>query len=140
MRLLIVKQGEDVQHGHVENLRSEGRQQAEGQEAEGREVTRRSGFALVSFLLGLLVISVTSVLDASLVVALRTTAEEEKNPVGSWLIANYGQYGLFTAKMFGTVGVMLALAFLYKKWTQAAYLVVGVITAFQLSLMYYIFS
>lgn len=87
-----------------------------------------------------MVIAATSVLDASMVVVCRTLPSEEKNPVGSWLIANYGQYGLFTAKMIGTVGVMLALAFLYKKWTQAAYLVVGVIAAFQLSLMYYIFS
>lgn len=95
---------------------------------------------MLTYFLCVIIIVFTSIVDAIMVVAMRTTKDEEQNPLGSYLIEHAGQTGLFTAKMVGTGIVAGVLLFLFKKWTEAAYLVVGVITVFQLSLMYYIFS
>lgn len=91
-------------------------------------------------MLCVLFIGVTSYIDALMVVKYKTTPAEEQNPWGSYLIQAVGQDGLFLVKMCGTMAAMLVFLFLFKKWVQAAYLVVAVVTAFQLLLMCYIFS
>ena len=112
-----------------------GRQKIEGEEAEEHRVKPPWAFRLYCVLIGL-----TSLLDAGLVLHLRTTAQEEQNPVGSWLILEWGQGGLFAVKAVGTIAVLVTLLFLYKIWRPAAYLIAAAVAAFQLLLMTYIFS
>jgi hypothetical protein len=125
---------QDRKHGRDEDLWGQGRPQAEGQEAQAAGLTGRWFFC------GLAFIAITSILDASLVVAFGTLDCEEMNPAGSLLIREFGTWGLFTAKMAGTVLVVAVLLFLFKKWRPAAHLITAVVAAFQLLLMIFIFS
>lgn len=102
--------------------------------------TEPSGFTKFVYMLGVIFIGVTSYIDALMVLKYKTTASEEQNPIGSFLITTTGQEGLFLIKMMTTMTVVLFTVFLLKKWTQAAYLIVAVVALFQLSLMCYIFS
>jgi hypothetical protein len=105
------------------------------------KTTRKpSKFVKLSYKLFLLFITATSCLDAAMVVIYRTTAREEQNPLGSFLIGTTGQEGLFVVKMLTTMIVILFALFLFKKRPQAAYLIITLVTFFQLLLMCYIFS
>jgi hypothetical protein len=119
-------------------MRGERLTQAEGQKAKAGKLRRRAG--QVSFWLLCGVIAAVSILDASLVVAMQTTPEMEQNPMGSAIIRDSGQWGLFWAKMFGTTAVIVVLAFLYKIRPPAAYLAAGTLAVFQLLLLVYLFS
>lgn len=119
-------------------MRQQGHSQAEGEKAKQGKVERLLE-RCISVPKLLAFVFLTSLFDASLVVACGTCEAEEQNPVGKMLIRHHGQWGLFYTKMAGTVAVILIVWFLYKKWRPAAQLVVGVLALLQLLLMFYLF-
>ncbi len=137
---------QDNKHGRYENLRIERRTKTKGQKTKKCTITSSEsriepgGFASFLYMLCVVFIGVTSCIDALMVVKYKTTVNEEQNPLGSFLIKTTGQEGLFIVKITGTMMVVLFIIFLFRKWVRAAYLIVSIVTLFQLSLMCYIFS
>jgi len=88
----------------------------------------------------LVFITLTSLIDAGVVVIVDTSPELEQNPLGSFLIKQLGTGGLFWVKTCTTGIVAAILIILYKKWRRAAQLAVMVLSVMQVLLMAYIFS